>query len=57
MSESSYKQTDTDWMFLNCLYMNSVGYHNFLKHLGKEAKIGNWPVMFYAFLIESGFLQ
>ena len=56
MSETYNKQTDTDWMCLNCLCMNLVS-SQFLKYLGKNAKIGNWPVIFLAILIESRFFN
>ena len=32
-------------------------HHYFLKNLGKEVKIGHWPVILYAILIEGGFLR
>ena len=32
-------------------------HHYFFKNLGKEAKIGHWPVIVQAILTEGGFLQ
>ena len=32
-------------------------HHYFLKNLGNEAKIGHWPIILHAILIEDGFLK
>ena len=43
---------------LSCLYVNFyLVCHYLLKNLEKEAKIGHWPVILHAILIEGGFLE
>ena len=53
-------RTDTDLMCLSCFCVNlgiHIVHHNFLKYLGKEVDIGNWPVLFHVSIFEIGFLQ
>ena len=57
LSETSYMQTDTDWMCLNYLYLNLVGSPPLSQEPWKGAKLRHWPVILQAILIERGVIS